>query len=150
MSDARARFWEKVDRRGQDECWLWKACVSDSGYGQFWDGHRLVKAHRFALADAARSAPMGDVDHTCHNRADCRGGPTCLHRSCCNPAHLEDVPHRLNVQRGRAGTIEASRDACPRGHPYDELNTYTNPSGSRKCRQCRAIHQAAYLERRAA
>lgn len=30
------RFWSKVNKRGQDECWEWLAYKDSNGYGQFW------------------------------------------------------------------------------------------------------------------
>ena len=33
---------------------------------------------------------------------------------------------------------------CPRGHSYDEANTYTPPSGGRYCRACGRARAAAY------
>lgn len=149
MSAVLERFWAKVDRRGPDECWEWLAYADPvTGYGQFWDGTRLVKAHRFA---AQATDVAGDVDHTCHNTSTCGGGPRCPHRKCVNPAHLEVISHAENVRRGRAGAREAARKRCPRGHSYaDPANTYINPQGSRKCRACRRVHQAAYYTRRTA
>lgn len=144
------RFWSKVDRSGGPEaCWPWTAYVApDAGYGQFWDGSRLVKAHRFA---AGAVMHPGDVDHTCHNASACAGGVDCPHRRCCNPAHLEPTTHAENVRRGRSGAREAARTTCPRGHSYaDPDNTYINPRGSRKCRACRRISQSAYYARKVA
>ena len=38
----------------------------------------------------------------------------------------------------------ASKTHCPQGHPYDEENTYVNPStGGRQCRTCIRIRQEA-------
>lgn len=31
----------------------------------------------------------------------------------------------------------ALRTKCPKGHPYDEINTYYTPRGKRDCRTCR-------------
>lgn len=44
------------------------------------------------------------------------------------------------------------RSHCPHGHPYDHDNTYVDPKGSRRCRECyrrrhRAWKAAAKLER---
>lgn len=33
-------------------------------------------------------------------------------------------------------TWSAEKTHCPRGHPYDEENTYLTPDGNRKCRKC--------------
>jgi len=42
----------------------------------------------------------------------------------------------------------ASKERCPRGHLYDERNTYIQPSnGARICRACRAVHKAKYKSR---
>ena len=42
------------------------------------------------------------IDHRCHDRASCSGGPACLHRRCVNPAHLELATQRDNMLRGWA------------------------------------------------
>lgn len=136
---AHERFWEKVDIRGRTECWPWTGFVMDTGYGQFWDGRRLVKAHNFI-------APSGEgkvTDHTCHNDSGCQGGATCVHRSCVNPLHLEVVPFRENVRRGMAGkTARAWKTQCVHGHAYTEANTYIDPKGHQRCRECAATRYA--------
>lgn len=135
---AHERFWEKVEVRGPDECWRWTGYVGDTGYGQFWDGTRLVKAHRYLIGTT------GDlvVDHTCHNESGCVGGVSCEHRSCVNPIHLEVVTFAENVRRGMAGmTPRASKAECAHGHAYDEENTYIDPKGHQRCRACNTDRQ---------
>lgn len=75
------RFWSKVDRRGPDECWPWKASVNvRNRYGQFAVSRpkkTMLRAHRVAYELAKGPIPEGLlVRHTCDNRP------------CCNPAHL--------------------------------------------------------------
>ena len=36
-----------------------------------------------------------------------------------------------------AEVVNAMKDRCPHGHPYDSANTYVNPRGWRLCRTCR-------------
>lgn len=54
-----------MDRSG--ECHLWSGSVrNDAGYGQFWDGERIVLAHRAAWMFAHGPIPTGRrVLHTC-------------------------------------------------------------------------------------
>ncbi len=144
-----SRFAAKVDRSaGPTGCWPFTGSLTDAGYGSFWNGTRLVKAHRFAFAESAGREADGDVDHTCHNGSGCAGGSTCPHRACCNPAHLEDVTHAENVRRGQAGKYPKRwKSVCPAGHPYAGENQYIDPKGHQRCRTC--AHQR-YLNRKKA
>lgn len=123
------RFWAKVVK--SNGCWTWNAARTPLGYGVFWNGSRLVYAHRFAYELLIGAIlPNHDLDHLCR----------CP--SCVNPAHLEPVRHRENIRRGLAGqasgALQREKTHCPRGHEYTAANTYINPkSGARHCRICR-------------
>lgn len=123
MSTLPERFWNKVNKT--DTCWLWTAAVNKpdpNGYGMFWNGERLVTAHRLAYIDAVGSIPDGaDLDHLCRVRR------------CVRPDHLEPVSRSENLIRGINKNREKS--TCPRGHVYDTVNATT---GGRACKTCRA------------
>ena len=42
-----------------------------------------------------------------------------------------------SVAHGTYRSANAAKTECPRGHAYDEANTYVDPSGSRRCRSCK-------------
>ena len=107
--------WYQVD--AATGCWVWQRSVRGDGYGQLWlVGDRRPLAHRYGL----------QLDHLCRNRG------------CVNPAHLEPVTRKENVLRGVGFAAQNARKThCPRGHEYDEANTYLRPGrGSRHCRTC--------------
>ena len=127
-------------------CWHWTGHIS-RGYGQFRLRGARVRPHRAAYLLFIGEIPDGmQVDHECHNRDDtCQGNDDCLHRRCVNPdpAHLRAATAQQNVLAGRTpAAANAAKTHCPQGHPYDEANTYTYPSGGRACRRCMAIHDA--------
>lgn len=75
------RFWSKVDRKSDDDCWPWLAGANypdHRGYGHFWlSRSTYVRAHRFAWI--LTFGPIPDGMLVCHR---------CDVRRCCNPAHL--------------------------------------------------------------
>lgn len=120
-------------------CWEFTGYVEPNGYGQLG---RNISAHRLAW-EVAHGAPVPAglvVDHQCHNLdPDCRADSACAHRRCVNPDHLEAVPNRVNLIRGKGfAGINAAVESCPAGHLYDETNTYYRPDRiGRQCRICR-------------
>jgi hypothetical protein len=143
------RFLDKIEQPADDgACWPWKATLQNSGYGRFWLGGRLVLAHRVAYElwvgplvpeDNDDESIIWTVDHTCHNSDDtCPGGVECLHRRCCNPAHLELVPKRTNLLRGQTiAATNAAKTHCLNGHAFTPGNTAVYTQHGRKYRSCR-------------
>lgn len=119
-------------------CWPWPGSVNADGYGIVMvpmPGKRRLQAmvHRLIYMHLVDPDLPDDlqVDHTCHKPAKCAGGPTCPHRRCFNPDHLEGVPQEINRQR-------AAKVRCPARHDY-EVYGYVDPrTGQRNCRKCQA------------
>lgn len=121
---------QRVD--GFDPCWIWQGAVQSAGYGhaKFDDGDRLV--HREIYESIVGPIPPDlELDHRCRQTL------------CCNPHHLEPVTHAVNARRGRAGEHERVKTSCPKGHAYDERNTYRNRRGKRFCRACKNERERA-------
>lgn len=139
-----ARYWAKVDRRSDSECWPWKAGVNRvTGYGVFHPGRRsgyplTVNAHRFGAMLAGMISDLADT--RCIDHVASRG---CTRRDCQNPAHFEAVTNEENLRRGRGYRLVEGRDtACMNGHEYTSENTYINPNDpkDKRCRECARIH----------
>ena len=135
------RFWVKVDRSGgPDACWPFTGSINQHGYGIFATPNSR-RAHRYAYMLENGTPAVGEVDHTCHNGAGCTKVDDCPHRRCCNPRHLEDVPHAVNVRRGNAKITRRIygpdvQTHCKHGHEFTEENTYVDRAGHRYCRAC--------------
>lgn len=86
------RFWSKVDKKLEHECWPWLASIR-SGYGAFRVAGRVYSGHRVSyVLTHGEPEPGLIIGHKCDNRV------------CCNPAHLEAI-----------SVVKNNRDAVLRG-----------------------------------
>ena len=133
------RFWSKVDKSGgPNACWLWKGRLTGRGYGAWWADGKNAVAHKVALALSGNPIPTGLVaDHVCRNRL------------CVNPGHLRAVTARQNSLENSLGlpAINARKQTCSAGHPYDEGNTYLRTDGARCCQACQRGYERQYRDR---
>lgn len=118
-------------------CWEWAPPVNKkTGYAMFSVRKSMYLAHRFTYLLFAGPIPDGLVcDHLCRNKI------------CVNPAHLEPVTPKINIQRGiwtkRSGARYKTH--CKNGHAMTGSNVAfaQNPQndgsrgGSLERRRCR-------------
>lgn len=110
-------------------CWIWMGTITKDGVGQMSRGPKKFKAHRVAYEVFIGEIAEGLVV----NRK-------CKDKLCVNPAHLELVtPQELIKLYDNAGTRNASKTHCPKGHPYVD--------GKRRCRECAAEYIRNYRTR---
>lgn len=123
------RFWSKVDRRAEDECWPWKASVrrKDEGYGAFWMNGRHHPAPRVALE--LSGVPLTAGLQTLHS---------CDNPNCCNPGHLSLGTGKQNaeekVQRHRHCFGERNGNATLTEAAVREIKK-AKPAETRNARQ---------------
>ncbi len=71
------RFWAKVKKGAEGECWEWMGGHVRAGYGALLHQGKQRYAHRIAYELMIDLIPSGmQVDHMCHNKG------------CANPSHM--------------------------------------------------------------
>lgn len=99
------RFWEKVEIRNSDDCWLWRGALSSHGYGNLGSGDgKTLRAHCVSFELAYGGLPPGCV--ICHR---------CDSPACVNPNHLYAASQAANLgdmaAKGRSAHGERSAAA---------------------------------------
>ena len=134
------RLEQQVERVTESGCWLWKGLITPAGYGYMNAFGKRQLTHRLMYE---------------HYKGEISAGLFVCHRCdipcCVNPDHmfLGDAlannrdswrKGRGTTEKARAAMLKNRRDnppaACPKGHPYDEKNTYISKTGARFCRAC--------------
>jgi len=122
------RFWSYVDKKSDDECWIWKGSKSGCGYGYFFYHGADKGAHRMAL-QFKLGRPITEGLQACHN---------CNNSKCVNPSHIREDTVSSNIKDlVLAGNHNNARKThCKRGHEFTPANIYLY-RGKRHCRACR-------------
>lgn len=90
----RADRWRERVRFLANGCWEWTGHVNAGGYGTIKDRGKILKAHRFVYEQTKGPIPGGlPLDHLCE------------YKQCVNPDHLEPVPTKTNVRRGKRSKL---------------------------------------------
>lgn len=87
------RTMPKIDKNAHGDCWVWtgRKVSRNKNYGQISYNGSSIFVHRALFEELVRPLLPGEtLDHLCRTTL------------CVNPAHLEPVPLRENVQRMHA------------------------------------------------
>jgi HNH endonuclease len=147
----RERILNNISPEPNSGCWLWLGTCNRDGYSRLTIGDQTKKSgirhasgHRISYEAFVGPIPTGlDIDHLCRVRC------------CVNPAHLEPVTTKVNVQRGvdsgfgvRISSLIAAEKRlqntkCPASHEYDRFYS----KGKYRFRWCSICWRNNYLRR---
>ena len=100
------RFWEKVKKGGDDECWLWIGARNNAGYGNIKAEGKYINGHRLSY-----KIHFGEIKkgmYICHK---------CDNPSCVNPKHLfMGIPQENDNDK-----VKKQRQSRGEKHPISKL-----------------------------
>ena len=81
------RFWDKVQIKGENDCWEWQASIRSkkTGYGCFKYMGKVIDAHRMSWFLTFNEWPKNLICHSCDNKL------------CVNPNHLWEGTYSDNL-----------------------------------------------------
>ncbi len=143
------RFWSRVDKREDDECWPWIGTLNVDGYANLKIDGIAQGAHRFSYTIHKGEIPAGMcVRHQCDNP------------KCVNPAHLEvgtiaqNNQDRVDRNRSASGDRNGSRthlESRPRGDRHHwQTRPWTRMTGDRNGRAKLSVEQIDSIRTRLA
>ncbi len=116
-------------------CWIWMGSTA-KGYGQLTHQGEHMTAHRASFIAHNPDAQRPKL--VCHH---------CDVRECVNPDHLYSGDYLTNradmLIRERWVHPWAARDACQKGHNYEQGGYRIAADGSRVCRVCQTESKRA-------
>lgn len=132
------RLWSRV--RFDFDHWLWTGPVHEDGYGRFCWRNRRRPVNRVVYEMEVGAIPPGRWVYVV---------AACGIRACIYPPHLEAIPRREALRRGKGFPGRQSHQThCTHGHLFDAANTYVERGTHRRCRTCARLRQQARRDRR--
>lgn len=130
------RFNNKIDIDKNTGCHVWLGAKSVFGHGRITIEYQQYYAHRIAYKlKYGKLTDNLEIDHLCRNPA------------CVNPNHLEEVTHKVNVERGEVGYHNRAKTHCASGHLLSTGNIYLSNKNQRVCKACLKISKIRWRGR---